>query len=311
MFEDCTACPNFHYAGEWKQYDLRSGKEVDNEIYSHWRNNNFEDLAEDIISSQSTLNNESSDERELGICHSHSDESVSNNSVSICTVSNNDARISNELVERDFDWNELYSQMQKCHDFDELQLLCANCELPPIDLSPCHLNRLHAIDDCALDNLPVDAPEGFLPVRIYGDGNCCPRSLCVALGLDANTYHKEMRIRICHEGVSNKARYLNNSYIGTGSCNSYSRTTFPIIYAQMSENRRHFGFKEGENIASRLMRWSVTAAQVYKEETYMSRKSGEWMGMWQLFQAANVIRRPICSVYPHWLSRYEQNYISI
>ena len=303
MFQDCSACPSKHYAGEWKQYDLRLGKELDNEYCSHWKNIDLENLAEDIISSQSTLNEDSQDETIYGSCDIEQDKSVSNNSEINCNVSNKGECISFDLIGGEFNWNQLYSQMQTCQNFDELHLLCANCQLPQKDFTPCNLNRLHVVDDSALDHLPVDAPDGFLPVRIYGDGNCFPRALCVALGIDANTYHKEMRIRICHEGVSNKARYLNNSYIATGSKNSYSRTTFPIIYAQMSEYRCDFGFNDGESIASRLMRWSVTSAQIYKEETYMLRRCGEWMGMWQLFQAANVIKRPICSVYPHWLSR--------
>ena len=51
----------------------------------------------------------------------------------------------------------------------------------------------------------------------------------------------------------------------------------------------------------KLTRWGDAAKKTYEEEVYMSRQSGEWMGMWQLFQAANCIQRPICSVYPDYL----------
>ena len=193
--------------------------------------------------------------------------------------------------------------MQSVAHYNELKQFVENLTLPDFHSSPAILNRIHEIDEIALKHLPTDAPKGYLPVKVYGDGNCCPRALCVALGLPANANHKEMRVRICAEGVSNKSRYLNNTYLNSGCVNTYTRTTFPIIYAEMSEYRRAFGFIQGESFASRLIRWSATAAEVYKQETFMVRRNGEWMGMWQLFQAANVIKRPICSIYPNWLAK--------
>ena len=42
----------------------------------------------------------------------------------------------------------------------------------------------------------------------------------------------------------------------------------------------------------------------------MSRKAGEYMGMWQLFQACNCIGQPIYSVYPSMYSKTFQNDIN-
>ena len=39
--------------------------------------------------------------------------------------------------------------------------------------------------------------------------------------------------------------------------------------------------------------------QLYKEEVLDICKDGTFMGIWQIFQIANVIKRPICSVHPN------------
>ena len=292
MFQDCAACPNKHYAGEWKQFNLLTGKRVNDEVVSHWDNCNLVQNSSSI--GNCSLNANEEDTPTNSICRTFERcERVSNTTSLSHSVSNT----------TQFNWNDVYMQLQSAADYNELSQIVSNLDLPELRSFPAKLNRIHEIDDIALQHLPTDAPKDYLPVKVYGDGNCCPRAICLALGLDPSENHKEMRIRICKEGVSNKNRYLNNSYLNSGCVNTYTRTTFPIIYAEMSEYRRSFGCIQGESIASRLIRWSAIAAQVYKKETFMVRRSGEWMGMWQLFQAANAIKRPICSVYPNWLAK--------
>ena len=39
--------------------------------------------------------------------------------------------------------------------------------------------------------------------------------------------------------------------------------------------------------------------RLYKEEVLDICKDGAFMGIWQIFQIANVINRPVCSVHPN------------
>ena len=287
-FADTSGCPNSAYCGEWKQYDLRTGKLNKDVVTSHWLNCNLERSAEEIIDATA---------------HSQ-DESFLDNSTE--SVSNNNTDINNDNSQ-DFDWASLYNQMQSCINFNSLHNLLSTVTLPNLNCEVASMCRHHRLDEIALEYVPSDAPEGFLPVATFGDGNCFPRALATSIGLNQNEYHKEMRIRICREGVMNKHRYLDSSYMAIGCANTYTRTTFPIVYADMSEYRVDFGCIEGESRDERIARWSVTAESIYEHEVYMSRKSGEYMGMWQIFQAANCIGRPICSIYPNMFSETFRN----
>ena len=40
--------------------------------------------------------------------------------------------------------------------------------------------------------------------------------------------------------------------------------------------------------------------QLYKREVMDIMTDGAYMGIWQIFQAANILKRPICSVHP-WI----------
>ena len=306
MFGDESGCPNKHYSGKWKQYDLRTGKEVTEEVYSHWNNIRIElQQNENSDINREGSVNDNSNENYVITSDCNSEDSVSNTS----TIYELEDSVSNtfpldELQYNNdfFNWRELHNAMEMCRDYNELLELVTKTQLPSLKSNPASLSPDHIVDEKAVRNLPQDAPVGYLPVEIYGDGNCCPRSICVALGMSPDESHIEMRCRMVAEGVSNRKRYFDNKYMQMGCENEYTRTTFPIIYADMSEYRMPFACNDGENLFERLIRWSAVAIKIYKKETYMLRKSGEWMGMWQLFQAANVINRPICSVYPNWLS---------
>ena len=290
-FGEDIGCPNSVYCGEWKQYDLRSGKQNKELVTSHWVNCNLERSAEAIVHAAS---------------HSHDHADHDNSTVSVNNTESVNNNINNDICQP-FDWQSLYNAMQSCVNFDSLHNLLSTVSLPPLNSEVALMSRQHRIDSIAMQYIPHDAPNGFLPVCTFGDGNCFPRALATSINMNEHECHKEMRIRICHEGVINKNRYLDSSYLAKGCANTYSRTTFPIVYADMSEYRVDFGCIEGESRDNRIARWSVTAEQIYKREVYMSRKSGEYMGMWQIFQAANCIGRPITSVYPNMFSEKFRN----
>ena len=267
MFGDESGCPNKHYSAKWKQYDLRTGKEVTEEVYSHWNNIRIElqqNETSDINSADSV--NANSNENDVINSDCNSENSVSNT----CPVNELDDSVSNtflldELKESDnlFNWRELHNAMEMCSDYNELLELVTKTQLPSLNSNPPSLSPYHIVDEKAVRNLPPDSPVGYLPVEIYGDGNCCPRSLCVALGMNPDESHIEMPCRMVAEGVSNRKRYFDNKYMQMGCENEYTRTTFPIIYADISEYRMPFACNDGENLFERLIRWSAVAIKIY------------------------------------------------
>ena len=135
-------------------------------------------------------------------------------------------------------------------------------------------NEKEMLDYVALHHLPADAPDSFAPVKIYGDRNCFPRCFSsLVYGHENN--HVEMRIRIVTEGILNKGHYLQESYIKKGAHNTYSHRKLSLQSAMYS----HTFLGDVESTCENDM---IEVA-----------RSGSYIGIWQFFQAANVILCPI------------------
>ena len=138
----------------------------------------------------------------------------------------------------------------------------------------------------ALHHIPHDAQQRIAPISVEGDGNCFPRTISYLLYKTQSKY-MEMRVRIVYEAITNMNAYLDNIYVSVGACNFYERGTFPEQYAMYSKNY----VPNDDN--------EVDVVDLYKKEVMDIRKDGAFMGIWQVFQASNVVQRPIRSVFPH------------
>ena len=79
--------------------------------------------------------------------------------------------------------------------------------------------------------------------------------------------------------------YIDDNYVSIGAHNFYNHGTLPQQYAQYSDNLNpHVTFN---------------LTHLYKREVLDITQDGAYMGIWQIFQAANIAKRPICSVHPH------------
>lgn len=94
-----------------------------------------------------------------------------------------------------------------------------------------------------------------------------------------------MRGRITYEGILNKREYLSNIYLCKGANKVYKSTALVDVIAQYS----------GQYVG---MGGQYSAEQGYEEEMLQVARHGTFCGLWQLFQGANVLGRPIRSLYP-------------
>ena len=140
------------------------------------------------------------------------------------------------------------------------------------------------LDLVAMHYMPTDMPSALAPVQIEGDGNCLPQTISYLLSKSQEMY-TEIRVCIVYEAVRNIDKYLDHIYVSKGAHNFYECGTLPDQYAQYSDYYNpHATFN--------MMR-------LYKEEVLDICKDGALMGIWQIFQIANVINRPVCSVHPN------------
>ncbi|CAG2221681.1 unnamed protein product [Mytilus edulis] len=117
-------------------------------------------------------------------------------------------------------WTQIYQQLET---FEELKVITDHysveinniqepCPLPNISLTDLPV----FIDADALQMIPNDIPEGnFMPVVVKGDGNCLLRSAAV-LAYGNEEAHKEFRVRIILELVTNEDLYLDDDYLSSG-----------------------------------------------------------------------------------------------
>ena len=81
--------------------------------------------------------------------------------------------------------------------------------------------------------------------------------------------------------------YLDNIYVSVGAHNFYDRGTLTEQYAMYSDNY----------IPN--MRNEVDVLDLYKQKVMDIRQDCAFMGIWQIFQAANILKGPIQSVFPN------------
>jgi hypothetical protein len=121
------------------------------------------------------------------------------------------------------------------------------------------------------------------PATIDGDGNCLPRCLSTfAYGHPDN--YQEMRTRIIYELVCNRDLYIIDHFLRSGNPDAVG--DIAVTFASYSEVQ----------YMGRLTHPKM--CQIFMEEIMKMRHEGAYMGIWQIAAAANVLHRPVVSVYP-------------
>lgn len=190
-----------------------------------------------------------------------------------------------------FDWNILLVKMRSCRTFAELEKVCQSTHLLPLGeiCGNCYFPQDN-VDRTALKLVPNDIPltkdEAF-PVRTSAFGNCFPCALSrIVYG---NEHHQEeMRARVVIESVCNKELYLDDNYLARGLSHTFRRNNIAERYCTYSSSYRPNIRFTKDNIRN-----------MYEQEVMKLPKHGEFCGIWQFHQAANVLKIPIFSVYPH------------
>ena len=144
--------------------------------------------------------------------------------------------------------------------------------------------KKHKLDVIAETSKHTDSPQNHSPVLTLGDVNCSPHSLSNA-GFGDDSKHIEIRAKIVIESVFNKEKYLNHEYLSQGAVEVCEDVTLPEIFTMFS----------GQNAAGLS---DNIVENVYEKEIMSLTKKGSYMGMWQLFDAANVLAHPIRSIFP-------------
>ena len=106
------------------------------------------------------------------------------------------------------------------------------------------------------------------------------------LNWSSESHHLAVRAAVVFEAVKHKNYFLDNTYL---SGETLHANYLPTQYAIYSESY---------NDVNTSCWNSRTIEDIYKHKVISLTKSGCYCGMWQFYQAANVVGRPILSIYP-------------
>ena len=183
-------------------------------------------------------------------------------------------------------WAARLEKLSLFQSFHDLRKYIRKNPIPPIECRPQLLMSQSdqlKLDLVALHHVPDDAPLGLAPIIVGSDGNCFPRTISYIL-YRTQEKHVEIRVRIIYEGVLQRNKYLDDMYISHGATNFYRRGTLVEQFAMYSDNYNPIN--------------GLNVNKLYEQEIIDICKDGAFMGIWQIFQTANVIKTPILSVYP-------------
>ena len=122
---------------------------------------------------------------------------------------------------------------------------------------------------------------GVFPLLVKADGNCLPRCGSL-LAYGSQEYHHDIRIRIALDLINNKNMYLDSAFLSRGLSDKSDMPT-PEIYLKLSLG---------------LLELEEDILHYYNQDIDEVLEKGTYMGIYQLFALANVLRRPIRSIYP-------------
>ena len=182
-----------------------------------------------------------------------------------------------------------YQKVADCKQFSELHAAVTGWVMPPLP------TRIHPDalkwdlkDDNAVDHMPKAAfpSEKWQPVKTSADGNCLPHGLS-RLQFGHEGRHMEMRLRLTVELTQNWRSYLDNKKLCAGGKGVEDDVS--LFYAQNSSSYVPNMDLKGKNVVK----------TVFAREVMNTRLTGINCGLWHLHAAANMMGRPVQSVFPN------------
>ena len=186
-------------------------------------------------------------------------------------------------------WTDIADDLGNSTSYEDLERRVQKVSLQPcveVDKIPYNIGE-NTVHHLTKELYPSYIPKGYDPICAYGDGNCYPRSISL-IGYGDENHHREIRAMLAVVGVRFKDFFLDNSFLNLG-------TNFKIDLAEY-----YAITSESYTIHARDGDWTrETIERIYESEVLNSTRDGNYCGMWQVYQAANVLGRPIMSIFPH------------
>ena len=206
---------------------------------STWINVNEEITAQDLMESDSPLEENTEENDIIFLCEERSKEFqlLSENFIPSCSGKKDIASLFKEKLSHGVLWTSILTALDECRDFTALEKLCKEVrdEMPPLKKRvKAFISGADSIDTVAQAEIPPDGPRGLNAVMTVGDGNCMPRSVSRSYFND-DSFHLELRARFVVEGVLNKELYLKDDILERGATYLHENADLPTVFPTFSE----------------------------------------------------------------------------
>ncbi|GFO17368.1 vertnin [Plakobranchus ocellatus] len=141
------------------------------------------------------------------------------------SIAASDTQLSESLVElmdisnREVFFEKMQTILCSCDSYDEIKNIAPVLVevMAPFVMEPCKVIEFndvkrHGVDECAQPLAPEHVPAGLVPISVVGDGNCMPRSLCLAAS-GSDGWHSEMRCRTALELTMKESFYTCSKFL--------------------------------------------------------------------------------------------------
>ena len=140
---------------------------------------------------------------------------------------------------------------------------------------------------CLVKTIPN---HGKTATYVTGDGNCLPRTLSL-LTFGTEHHHLEIRLQIGKEEILFIDKYLDSEFLYQEALNRSENIDIVEFYALVSPVFNTM------NCDEQIM-CPANFCKIYQKEVLSMLANRRWMGMWQIHQFANVVKKPIHVVHP-------------
>ena len=227
MFGDGQECPNQACVSSWKAFNLHTGKPILAEAFhnTHWITPESNGPAKENCQ----RSHRNSKRRKSGQnTMQHQDNIHSSRAKSSKRTREGSQHNSNKI-----DWTSIYTEIQKCRNFEELEVLVDSLDESSFDDLHCPImpaGRDAVVDPFAAYHFPADGPKNLILIVTDTDGNCFCRAVSGSLFGTEEEYNM-LQMRIVIKCIMNKQSYLDNNYLMNGAAYIHTRGTFPQRYA--------------------------------------------------------------------------------
>ena len=174
-------------------------------------------------------------------------------------------------------WIDVANDLEKSNSYQDLERRVQKVALEPsiqMDKTSFPLGQ-NTVHDLTKELYPTYLPKGYDPINAYGMETVYQE---VSASLDM----------LAVLGVRYKEFFLDNTFLNLGSNFDIDLAEYYAITSESYTIHARSGERSREKIE-----------RIYETEVLNSTRRGNYCGMWQVYQAANILGRPIMSIFPY------------